>query len=491
MKTYIVKIYFLLTLVVFFEGYTYAQDAQGLTFGGNSTDMGCSICLSPEGGYALVGTTRGNSNGANKYYFILLDSAGQVLQEKNYGLSNQDILRRVIPYQLGYIMVGDGYNYWPWLYDSYFMKTDKYGNDLFSTYLQQNGWDNGFDVLPTEDANFLILGHSRVVNPKGDISLSKIDDQGNEFWTKYFYEDFNIYAFQIIKSTDSQGYVMIGSKYGFFDVLHAEFQTHDADILFIKVDNNGEEIWRKTYGESQHDFGNSVCQAQDGGYYLFGSSQSYGSGSFDMLLIKTDAEGNEQWHKSFGGTSFEYGMSVAITSDNNLYLLGSSKSFGMDGSVDVYVVKTDADGVELWSETIGGSENDFGESLVVTPDSGCAIIGGTESFGNGGRDMYFLKLKSNGTIEVLKAYSPLVTTNEIDVFPNPMISSSTFYIHNSIIKSVVFNLFDSNGKIVKREKYSGNTFAIKRRSLKSGIYFFNIVSQDDTKLIFKGKLIVN
>jgi len=468
----------------------FSQESPGLTFGGADTEYGYSVCLAPDGGYAMVGSTRSLGGGNDDFYFIKLDSLGEVTQEKIYNGSNQNFLRRIKPFQNGFVIIGDGYDYWPYLHDIYFLKTDEYGNQLSSQYFKQNSRDNGFDILNVDD-NFLVLGHSRTANPKGDISLAKINSGGSELWKKFYWEDFNIYAFQIIQSTDNQGYVMLGSKYGFFNDLHAEFQTHDADFLLIKVNEDGDEIWRKTYGEEQHDLGYSICPANDGGYYLFGASQSYGSGSFDMLLIKTDSDGEEQWHKSYGGTSFEYGKSIAKTQTGDLYLLGSSKSFGIDGSVDTYIVKTDSDGNELWSETIGGNMDDFGESLVVTPDSGCAIVGSTESFGNGGKDMYFLKLFSDGSIEVLKGYTPITNSNTIEYYPNPMVNSSKFKIYNTMVVSVDFKLHDSNGKIVRDESYPGNTFIVERKSLKPGFYFFNIVSYGNSKIIFTGKLIIN
>jgi hypothetical protein len=485
-----IKYLFLFLLNICILNIVFSQESPGLAFGGNDTEYGYSICLTSDGGYAMVGSTRSMGGGNDDFYFIKLDSTGEVTQEKTYTGSNQNFLRKIKPFQNGFVIIGDGYDYWPYLHDVFFLRTNEFGNQISSNYFKQNNRDIGFDILNVDDDNFLILGHSRTANPRGDISLAKINYDGSELWKKFYWEDYNIYAFQITRSTDNEGYIMIGSKYGFFNDLHAEFQTHDADYLLIKVDDEGEEIWRKTYGENQHDFGYSICPANDGGYYLFGASQSYGSGSFDMLLIKVNSEGEEQWHKSYGGTSFEYGKSIAKTQSGELYLLGSSKSFGIDGSVDIYIVKTDSEGNELWSETIGGTMNDFGESLVVTPDSGCAIVGSTESFGSGGKDMYFLKLLSDGTVEVMKGYTPVTNSNTIKVSPNPMVSSSKFNIYNTSVSKVDFILYDLNGKVVGKKSFSGNTFIVERNSLKSGTYIFNIVSNGNSKLIFTGKLII-
>jgi ribosomal protein S11 len=79
-----------------------------------------------------------------------------------------------------------------------------------------------------------------------------------------------------------------------------------SDVLLIKTDANGNVQWAKTYGGTSYDFAYSVQQTSDGGYIVAGGTNSFGAGNDDFILIKTDANGNVQWAKTYGGTSYDW-----------------------------------------------------------------------------------------------------------------------------------------------------------------------------------------
>ena len=115
-------------------------------------------------------------------------------------------------------------------------------------------------------------------------------------------------------------------------------------VLIVTSYSSASE-WEKTYGGSTYDFGYSVQQTTDGGYILVGYTDSYGAGESDVYLIKTDSSGNELWSKTFGGISGDYGRSVQQTTDGGYIIAGHTGSFGAGGS-DFYLIKTNADGIE-------------------------------------------------------------------------------------------------------------------------------------------------
>jgi len=125
-------------------------------------------------------------------------------------------------------------------------------------------------------------------------------------------------------------------------------------------------VWSKAYGGNKLDTAECVQQTNDGGYIIAGRTDSFGAGLSDFWLIKTDAGGNMQWNKTFGGADSETATSVIQTSDGGYVIVGLTNSSGT--SPDFYMVKTDSNGNLDWSKTYGGSEHDVAYSIAQTDD---------------------------------------------------------------------------------------------------------------------------
>src|SRR5260221_10626196 len=124
--------------------------------------------------------------------------------------------------------------------------------------------------------------------------------------------------------------------------------------LFISA-TYSQITFQKTYGGTGQEDGRAVQQTIDGGYIILGSTTSFGTGSWDVYLIKTNMYGDTVWTKTYGGSSFDIGLSMKQTNDGGYIISGISQSFGA-GSNEAYVIKTDVNGDTLWARTYG----DFG-----------------------------------------------------------------------------------------------------------------------------------
>ena len=254
--------------------------------------------------------------------------------------------------------------------------------------------DLSYSVQQTSDGGYIITGQTNSFgNGKGDVWLIKTDLQGDEEWNQTFGGTETDRGYSV-EQTDDSGYIIVG--------VTESFGNGYDDLWLIKTDSNGNEEWNKTFGGSSYDTGKSVEQTSDGGYIITGYSSSISTNDYyDLWLIKTDSNGDSLWTKGFGGDHWERGHSVQQTTDGGYIVTGYTESFG-SGLSDVWLLKTDSNGDSLWTKTFGGSSTDIGESVRQTNDNGYIIIGSNRS---SGQDVvWLLKTNSNGNEEWNKTF---------------------------------------------------------------------------------------
>jgi len=295
----------------------------------------------------------------------------------------------------GYIIAGRTESFGAGRWDVYLIKTDEDGNEVWSKTFGGSDYEWGISVQQTSDGGYIITGYTDSFGAgEDDVYLIKTDKNGNEVWSKTFGGSDDDVGGSVQQTSDG-GYIIAGYTYS--------FGAGPSNIYLIKTDENGNEVWSKTFGGSGGDSGNSVQQTSDGGYFIAGVT------SGGVYLIKIDENGNEVWSKTFGGTDDDVGGSVQQTTDGGYIIVGWTRSFGV-GSDDVYLIKTDSNGNEEWSETFGGSGDDYCNSVQQTTDGGYIIAGDTNSYGAGGWDVWLIKVGGESTLAPTPATTPSSTT---------------------------------------------------------------------------------
>jgi hypothetical protein len=355
------------------------------TYGGEKQDLGNCVQQTTDGGYIIVGYTESFGAQFQDIYIIRTDANGNILWTKMYGGDRQEWGNSISQTtDGGYIVFGHTSSFGSGGGDFYLLRTDANGDTLWTKTYGGASSEFGTSAQPTFDGGYILTGMTSSYGAGGkDVWLVKTNANGDTSWTKT-YGGANDEGSYSVQQTDDGGYIIGGytKSYG----------SGREDIYAIKTDANGNVTWTKTYGGADQEWG-SISQISDGGYIIRGWTNSFSSqdeNNGDIYLVKADENGDTIWTAVFGGDSSEFSSDVTETFDGCFVVVGHTSSFGA-GADDVYLIKVDTDGNLLWSKTYGGAAYDWGSSLQETSDGGYIITGHTYSFGEGSRDVYLIK----------------------------------------------------------------------------------------------------
>ncbi len=295
-----------------------------------------------------------------------------------------------------------------------------------------------------------------------DAILIKTDSIGNQQWANYYGGSGNDGSYSLNITIDN-GYALAGYTFN--------FGAQNDDAMLIKTDSAGNQQWLKIFGGAGNDRALSVRQTIDKGFCFGGSTNSYGNGSDDMYLVKTDSLGNISYYKTFGGVLSDKAYSIDLTHDNGFVLAGETNSFGA-GSSDLYVVKTDTAGNLLWQNFFGGAENDMGFTVKTTNDNGYIVIGNTYSYGvPTWSDIFLVKTDSVGFASDIIDFK----NNYLDVliYPNPVVEKFHIFSNNNT-EQMNISIMNTQGQLLMHRIVSTANTEINISDFANGIYFLHI-----------------
>lgn len=243
-----------------------------------------------------------------------------------------------------------------------------------------------------------------------------------------------------VKQTPDGGYFVAG--YTLSNNGDVTLQKGGEDYWALKLDNNGNIVWKRTYGGSGDDRCYAGIPTSDGGYILAGTSNSASGdvtnnkGAFDMWIVKLNATGGITWRRNFGGPDDDAAFSIDELSTGGYVIAGESKSQtgdvnGNKGGYDYSIIRISATGGLVWKQSYGGSSDESAKSIQQCSDGSYIVAGETTSNdydvsnNRGGSDFWVLRLRPNGTIRWKNTFGG--TSND-DAFSVVQLSNGNFVV---------------------------------------------------------------
>lgn len=457
------------------------------TFGKEWDDHANSVIQTSDGGYFFTGCKRDSFD--YKYTFYTLSKlngngesewekvATGFLSDDEYTCESYSVIETN---DGGYAISGSLETFGSMGFtctDMFIVKTDYKGNLQWDSFcdLSGQGWRFGFQIIQTYDDGFIIIGESKMfLSNNGNTIILKLDSEGYFEWIKPY--GMELYNGRSIVQTKDNGLAFISTMIDEYDIT---LQT------LVKTDSLCNETWRKTYnGLFSYSLGYSLKQTSDGGYIIFGMTDQESYGNL-ARLIKIDNNGDMLWEKYYGNTDNAeentVGRCLDITYDGGYILAGYTENIST-GFADAWIIKTDSEGNEIWKKMYGREGDDRIYSVQQTSDGGYILAGYTNSIGAGGKDMWIIKTDESGT-EIESPFLPQ-TTELYQNYPNPFNPTTEISFALQKEGNVKLTVYNSKGELVitlfDGIKVKGiHKIGFDASGLNSGLYFYKLTSADD------------
>jgi hypothetical protein len=321
-------------------------------------------------------------------YILKTDSAGNILWSRDY-FSTGYFSDCVETFDGGYMIIGTHLDSLS-IPSVFLVKTDSAGNVAWSNKYGNNSHGDGFTLLQTNDSGFVIVGdtmnYTSNVNAPKEVFVFKINRNGNVLWSHTFGGAEWDECRTIWQATNG-GFYLLGTSGSFGDTLR--------NIWLTKIDENGQLLWSKTYGGANYDFGASGINTRDGGLLVTGIGLSYDSTTWSLNMIKMNSSGDTLWtrlYKKPGNVGYYFWNTIEARK-GGFVLAGSLQT--TIGSYEGYLLKTDSLGNFEWADRF--SNTDYIYEVQQCPDDGFMLLGldgGT--IGSGSNDILLIKTDEHG-----------------------------------------------------------------------------------------------
>ncbi|MBD3284728.1 hypothetical protein GF359_00155 [candidate division WOR-3 bacterium] len=335
-----------------------------------------------DGDYLVTGLSVTGQRGSALLFKT--DTAGNVMWEKTYNRGDWDVIYEIIPtsdscYMLaGFTSKGceDSDQR-----DVYLIKVDTSGDTLWQRNYGLQGSEEAAGIIETTDNYLVVTGYTDSYEGKDtDILVLKLNSDGDTVWMRNYGGKGSESGNAVIESEN--GYVIIGTR--------RKTDTADLDIYLMEISKDGNVLWDDDYGGGGDDWVNDVVLTTVNGYVVLGGTTSHRAEGGHLYALGLDKYGGRLWEQLFGGTAEDEGYAGVKIGYTGYLLAGRTASFG-EGADDVYLIEIDKGGNYQWEKTLGGEGDDVANSVTSIPE-GFLVAGKSSSFGEGETRCYLVKL---------------------------------------------------------------------------------------------------
>jgi len=470
--------FFIIFLCLFF--FTHAQTTFEKKYASSYDQSGRDVLPTPDGGYIIAGMTETQFAGDSDIYAIKTNSIGDMVWTKSYGgYQPENAYCILATADSNYFILGYTKSYGAGNYDIWLLKINPSGDTLWTKTYGTSGEDEGKGIIATDDGNYVIVGRTyNSANASSDACLIKINPAGTILWTKY-YGGPQYDTGHSVRLCSDGGYILVGQTFS--------YGTVAGDIYLVKTNSAGDSLWTKTFGGIYEDEADDITINSDNSFTICGKSISYSAGSEDVWVIKTNAVGIESWNKTYGGTDKDVAHTIQQTPDGG-YILGCiSRSFGWINP-DMWLVKINAVGDTLWTRNFGSWYHDHCHGVRTTSDGGYIAIGHSEDVSLT-KHVYFLKLDALGIVPV----EEIALEDVLNVYPNP--AEGHLNLNYSLFaKGVNIEIYNILGTKIYSQQQTSNVRSqtvIDVSGFDRGLYFLKLSDEKNSSHSFVKKIILN
>ncbi|MBK7430616.1 MAG: T9SS type A sorting domain-containing protein [Bacteroidetes bacterium] len=450
------------------------------TYGGINFEEFRDIVQTPDSGFMMAGITNGYGQGSNAIYVVKTTKDGTHMWSRALGGAAADLAYSISADASGnYYIAGTSSSGGNGGYDGYLVCLNVSGDVQWEKYYGGSDWDFIYSVKVMPDQSILLAGESYTFSDGGsDAWVLHLNSVGDTLWTKHFGDTGN----------DAFKDINVGATAIFLAGYVDSTDANGHDGFLVKLDYDGNEIWNQRYSNLGKDILNGSVFVPSGNIIIYGATAPFDSVKNDIWVELIDTNGVSIWQNNSGSSEDDYANKIIPIRNNDMVIVGQKDPSGL-GRKCMYLARYDETGFQQGPQSLGGVNDEEGYSGVRTMEGGIAFVGYTTSYGVANKDAMLVYLRYDSTITTLdydiviyiEQLSPIgidEISTDSDIFLFPNPASDKVTINSGFDKEVsTLMIYDYSGRQL-HVQLDNQSKTFSTNGLSSGIYLLKITMDD-------------